>query len=82
VKTSVVEDHSRSMIEFAFDPLEIVTAMAGQVCAFRKVLAEKSIGRSYVCQVATEGVVDSGGGLDRSIEAAGRVRRGGGRVRV
>ena len=37
---SVVEDRSWTVIEFAFDSLEIDTAVPGEVGAFRKVLAQ------------------------------------------
>ena len=56
---------SRSIVEFAFDPLEIAAAVSGQISSFRKVLTQKPVGifiGSALPRAASVTEVDRGAG--------------------
>ena len=64
------------MIEFVCDPCEIDTAVSGQVSAFRKVLAQKSVGVLVGAALPrTNGIteVDRGTGGRGDVEMAGHL---------
>ncbi len=46
------EGLARTVVEVPGDPPQILGAVLGEVGALRHVLAEETVGRSYVCQAA------------------------------
>src|SRR5215216_6485888 len=69
------EPFAGPVVEFGGDPVEVLSAVDGEVGALRKVLAEQAVGRSYVCQAAWGEAVEpggcAGGGLDAAVEPSG-----------